>query len=287
MTGVWRRWRGRGRPSPPEPTLPVIIISFNRGSMLLDVIEGYRRQSVAVEVVVHDNGSDDEATIEILRRLEQEGVRVFHRDPIRSADELELVDLTVQAVFADRPAGPYVVTDCDISLTKSSRDSVAVYLEMLDLLPEAACVGPMLRIQDIRRSYPLFARVMNLHVEQFWHSEPARIEVKGRDVAYITAGIDTTFAVHRANEPFRRLKTGARVYHPFDAEHLDWHPEWTGSDALEYRERSSRAISHWDNAAYLKEHAAEQLIVEDYVVVSDLDASTLTTHRRRVTDHPA
>jgi hypothetical protein len=263
------------------------MISFNRGPMMLEVIESYRRQTVPVEIVVHDNGSDDLETLRVLDRLEREGVRVFRRDPIESADDLSLVDLTVSAVFADREAGPYVVTDCDISLERSAPDSIATYLRLLDLLPEASCVGPMLRIEDIRQSYPLFARVMNLHIRQFWHSEPARVRVHDREVAYITAGIDTTFAVHRAGEPFRRLKTGARVYHPFDAEHLDWHPDRLSVRARAYRERSSAEISHWDNAVYATEHAAERLEVDEYVVVADRDATSLVTRRRGVHENPA
>lgn len=282
--------RFRGRRSTPAPGLPVIVISYNRGHMLLDVIASYRRQSVPVEIVVHDNGSDDPGTLRVLDRLEREGVTVFRRAPIRSADDLNLVDETVQAVFADREASAYVVTDCDISLSRSHPDSLATYLAVLDRLPEAACAGPMLRIEDIRRSYPLFARVINLHVRQFWHSQPAWLDVGDRDVAYIVAGIDTSFAVHRANEPFRRLKTGVRVYHPFDAEHLDWHPDRVAAQdqAAEhrYRDRSSAAISHWDNASYVTEHAAEQLEVDEYIVVRD-DGTGPAARPRRVQDHPA
>jgi hypothetical protein len=65
-----------------------------------------------------------------------------------------------------RPA-PYVVTDCDVDLACTSPHAIAIYLTLLRLIPQAACVGPMLRIEDIPQSYPLFARVMNLHIAQF------------------------------------------------------------------------------------------------------------------------
>jgi len=47
-----------------EP-IPVIVISFNRGDLLRRVVASYRRQSVPVEIVVHDNGSDDPATLKM------------------------------------------------------------------------------------------------------------------------------------------------------------------------------------------------------------------------------
>ncbi len=269
--------------------LPLVVVSYNRGAMLARDIASYRRQTVPVEIVVHDNGSTDSDTLATLDALERSGIPVFRRAPIAHADELNRVDETVAAVFAAREPGPYIVTDCDVDLAATSRDAIAVYLALLNVFTEVECVGPMLRIDDIRKSYPLFGRVMNRHIEQFWHRQPERARLGGQELAYLRAPIDTTFAVHRSGQPFRRLKAGLRVYAPFDARHLDWYPHETADrDAAStdiYRRESSAAISHWANQAYVHEFASEQPAYESYVVVSREPSDTVRVETRRIADH--
>jgi hypothetical protein len=70
----------------------------------------------------------------------------------------------------------------------------------------------------------------------------------GSPIAYQVAPIDTTFALHRAGEHFRRLKTGLRVYEPYEALHLDWYVcTAPNSDAEVYAKTSHPQISHWNN----------------------------------------
>jgi len=263
---------------PNEPgfqPIPIVVISFNRGGMLRKVIASYRRQSVPVEIFVHDNGSDDSRTIEILRDLEREGITVFRRAPIRSADELNNVSETLDTIFSHRSKRPYIVTDCDVDLSDAHQEAVATYITLLNTFSFLECVGPMLRIDDVRKSFPLFGRVMNLHIQQFWGQQPQIIELGKSQVAYIRAQIDTTFAVHRSGERFRRLKMGARVYAPFAARHLDWYPHENSTDdessMLNYRDRSSSEVSHWGNKEYLKEHNVETPRYRSFKVVR-LDA---------------
>src|SRR5665213_2020754 len=98
--------------------IPIFVISFNRGAWLRQVIASYRRQTMPVQIVVHDNGSDDPTTLEVLDELERTGTQVFRRLAIQTADDLNLVDRTVAEVFQSRgEASAYVVTDCDIDLS--------------------------------------------------------------------------------------------------------------------------------------------------------------------------
>ncbi|WP_175688800.1 glycosyltransferase family 2 protein [Burkholderia anthina] len=270
--------------------LPLIIISYNRGAMLRRVIASYRHQNVPVDIIVHDNGSREPDTLRVLDALEQEGIRVFRRAPISDANELNLVDETVSAVFSAREQGPYIVTDCDIDLAESSPDAISVYLELLNAFPDIECVGPMLRIDDIRKSYPLFGRVMNRHISQFWHQRPEIGTIGGLEIAYLRAPIDTTFAVHRSAEPFRRLKPGMRVYTPFDGRHLDWYPHEHQRDDQPvpetYRHASSPEISHWDNDAYLSAYSSERPEYEDYVIVRRDASGVLAIDTQRLADQP-
>jgi glycosyltransferase involved in cell wall biosynthesis len=245
--------------------LPIVVISYNRGAMLRKVIASYRLMAWPTEIFVHDNGSDDPDTIAILAGLEKEGVTVIRAPAIQYADDLNLVDLTVQKIFKGRTPTPYAVTDCDVDLSTASPCALAVYLALLRSHPEAECVGPMLTVADIQRSYPLFNRVMNIHIDHFWKHNPLWTNAAGQKVAYLPAPIDTTFAIHRAGEPFRRLKNGIRVYAPFEARHLDWY--LSDERSGDYHSKSSAAISHWNNKDFLAEHAATPLAVKDYVVV--------------------
>ncbi|MDM7831752.1 glycosyltransferase family 2 protein [Cellulomonas edaphi] len=231
----------------PDLVLPVVLISFNRGPMMRKVVEGYRRQTVPVEIFVHDNGSDDPETVEVLDELERSGVTVFRREKISSAAELNLVDESVQAIFRDRPASPYAVSDCDVSIGESATDTLEVYLAVLDAMPTMECVGPMLRIDDVPTTYPLYSAMMNRHIGRFWSREPKLTTIAGRRVAYQEAPIDTTLAVYRAGEPYRRLAQGVRLYHPYDARHLDWYPD---EHQVAYRRSADGStISNWSNPA--------------------------------------
>ncbi|KAG8150536.1 glycosyltransferase family 2 protein [Burkholderia catarinensis] len=270
--------------------LPLVVISYNRGAMLRRVIASYWRQSVPVEIVVHDNGSSDPETLRVLDELEHDRIRVFKRASISDANELNLVDETVSAVFSSRESGPYIVTDCDIDLAESSPDAIVVYLELLNAFSDIECVGPMLKIDDIRKSYPLFGRVMNRHISQFWHQRPEISTIGGREIAHLHAPIDTTFAVHRSAQPFRRLKPGMRVYTPFDGRHLDWYPHEQQNDNRPvsdvYQRASSPEISHWDNQAYLSAYSSEQPEYHDYVVVRRHASGALGIETQRIADHP-
>ncbi len=139
----------------------------------------------------------------------------------------------------------------------------------------------MLRIADIPASYRLFNHVMNRHIEQFWHKQPERIQTRSGDCAYIEATIDTTFALHREGSKFRRLKRGLRVYHPFEARHLDWYPD-AGQDS--YRETSSAAISHWNNSAQFAAFTDEALRFDRYTIVETVADGRLAARSRRVAE---
>jgi glycosyltransferase involved in cell wall biosynthesis len=264
------RWTGlRAQPKPEGAPTPIFIISFNRARYLQRVIESYRRLSTPVDIVIHDNGSDDPTTLAALDDLERGGVKVARRPKIHDADQLNRVDRTVRAYFAAAGyVSDYVVTDCDIDMSVADPDAIELYREVLNRYPSAQCAGPMLRIRDIPKTYPLYNQAMNRHIEQFWRHEPAWIETSRGRIACLAAPIDTTFALHRAGDPFRRLKQGVRVYEPYEALHLDWY-EAAAHDP--YRRSSSPAISHWNNDQQLQDHAGAALAYDRFTYVERED----------------
>jgi hypothetical protein len=260
--------------SPGRP-VPVFVISFNRGAMLLKCLAGLRHLRRPTVPVIHDNGSTDPATLDILARLEAQGLQVRRRPPITTADDLNGTDRTISEYFADwsEPLR-YVVTDCDIDMSVAHPDTLDVYDELLNLFRQAACVGPMLRIRDICPTYPLYARVMNRHIEQFWHQPPAWVDTPYGRIAVQKCVIDTTFALHRAGEPFTRLKPAVRVYEPYEARHLDWYEESRNLDAS-YPETSHPAISHWNNRVEEDLQRSERLRYDRFHAVRRTPAGDL------------
>jgi hypothetical protein len=268
--------------------IPIFVISYNRGGMLREMIDSYRRLSGVGEIVVHDNGSDDPATLAALRELRRSGVSVVHAPKIHTKAELESVDATIRGHFANAPASVYVVTDCDVDMSIAAPDALALYAELLALFPAAECAGPMLRIRDIPPEYPLFNQVMNRHIPQFWHRSPRWIETGAGLVAFQDAKIDTTFALHRAGERFRRKKLGIRVYHPYEARHLDWYAIGdVETERCAYELSSSFAVSHWSNRARRVRNERAKLEHEWLRYVDHDEHGVLTVKRMAVRDAPS
>lgn len=266
---------------PPEvcqtrPT-PVFLISFNRGGMLKQVIAAIRRQTRPTEIIIHDNGSTDPNTLQVLDELEKSGIEVFRYPPITSANDLNQVNETIQAYFSKRGESVrYVVSDCDIDMSVADPRALDVYDELLNNFGSVECVGPMLRIRDIPLNYPLFNRVMNRHIEQFWHSVPTFVQTSVGKIAVLETVIDTTFALHRAGEPFRRLKRAVRVYEPFEALHLDWYIT-QGEDEFFFDSPGS-AISHWNNRTEFLRHRNVLLDYAEYYAVQKNAAGELEAY---------
>jgi hypothetical protein len=276
-----------GRPVVPveecrtRPT-PVFLISFNRGRFLKQAIASIRRLSRATEIIVHDNGSTDVETVAILKELEEGGVSVFRYPAIRSDDDLNRIDETVTAHFADwAEPGRYVVSDCDVDMSSADPRALDVYDELLNTFRRVECAGPMLRIRDIPRTYPLFNRVMNRHIEQFWRHVPTLTETSFGEVAILPAAIDTTFALHRAGEPFRRLKSAVRVYEPFEALHLDWYLTGTEEHGM-YARTSSPRVSHWNNEEAFEKHRTAPLDYQGFYAVRTGTGGRLEIYEERL-----
>jgi glycosyltransferase involved in cell wall biosynthesis len=262
---------------PSLPFLPVFIISFNRGPYLQRVIASYRKQDIDLDIIVHDNGSTEAQTKYVLSELSAAGVRIYRYRPIVTPEELDNVDASVRRYEAETGySGPYIVTDCDVDISDARPDTFRTYLELLDQFHDVECVGPMLKIDDIPRSYPLFDHVMGRHIAQFWHKEPEWVEISVGRIAYLRHKIDTTLAVHRENSRFRRLKDGLRLYHPFEARHLDWYVSADLPNA--YRGTSSPLISHWDNETeWAKHRHVGELIANYRVVIGEIGRLSVVT----------
>ncbi|MGI8738817.1 MAG: glycosyltransferase [Gammaproteobacteria bacterium] len=126
--------------------LPVFVISFNRSDCLQQCINSYVNADRPVDIIIHDNGSDDEDTLDTLEEFDRAGVLVIRGRKIHNARELNSVDVTIQQFFESwSEPGRYAVSDCDIELPRGV-PVLSIYDELLDRLPKIQCVGPMLKI---------------------------------------------------------------------------------------------------------------------------------------------
>ncbi len=263
--------------------IPVFLISFNRGATLKRAIAGIRRLATPTEIVIHDNGSRSPRTAAVLEELEASGIQVFRYPPIHSGDELNSVDETVQRYFAEwGEPGRYVVSDCDVDMSVADPQVLDVYDELLNRYRHAGCVGPMLRIRDVPRSYPLFNRVMNRQIQQFWQHVPAVTQTSFGEVAVLETWIDTTFALHRAGEAYRRLKSGLRIYEPFEALHLDWYGSEADEDAGDYAGSASPSISHWSNREELTRYRNAELEYPSFYAARRTAAGTVEIYQEQL-----
>jgi hypothetical protein len=253
---------------------PVFVISFNRRGHLERSLASYR-QLGPIDVVIHDNGSDDPDVLAYLDELEQSGAYVRRNGKVATADDLDSVADTVAWYFAEREPADYVVTDPDIELLPGAERTLAVHRRLLLDNPDVEAVGPMLRIDDVPPSFPLRTTVLNWHIHQFWRHAPELAEVDGEPVALQRCPIDTTFATHRAGAPFRRLSTAIRLYGRYSARHLDWYPETAAPD--HYARTSNPAISHWGNERFHAEHADDRLVYTSYLDVDDTPVGQVVT----------
>ncbi len=228
---------------------PCFFISYNRGEFLGQSLKGLQKQSCPIDAIIHDNGSTDKNTLSIIQKLDNDGFTVFRYPAINTADDLNQVNQSVTRYF-ENWAEPqrYIVSDCDVDMSESRADAIEVFDHALNIFRHAEAVGPMLRISDIPTDYPLRNHALNLHIRQFWQYLPEWIKYKGEALGCLKCPIDTTLALHRAGEPFRRLKSAVRFYAPHEARHLDWY--LSEADMRQRDGGETSDISHWNNAEW-------------------------------------
>ncbi|WNC71287.1 hypothetical protein RGQ13_14290 [Thalassotalea psychrophila] len=83
-----------------------------------------------------------------------------------------------------------MVTDPDISLEISSKDSLNVYIRLLNQYDDVNVVGPMLKIIDVPDSYPSRLSCWMLKTKQFWRKIPLMTKLAGKKMALLALVVD-------------------------------------------------------------------------------------------------
>lgn len=228
--------------------IPIFIITCDRVEMLRESMQSYcDRIETPTEFIIIDMGSTYPPMIEHLSEREKGGVKIYRESKVNSRSELNKVNASIQDYFRTHPSSNYVVTDPDICFDDIKADILEVYAHLLKNLPEIVVVGPMLRIDDIPKHYPLRRRLLtNSRHKAFHEREVYSLFYNGGEIKFIYAKIDTTFGMYRAGSQWRRLQGGVRVLAPYSAKHLDWYidPENIPEDQRHYMQNASR-VAHW------------------------------------------
>jgi len=228
---------------------PIFIITCDRLETLKQSIKSYQDFiKTPFEIVIIDFGSSYGPTLEYLKNLEHEKIKVHWKEKIANKRYFNIhIDEIIQNYFKDHPISNYIVTDPDIVLDNVDGDILDVYAYLLGILPENFIVGPMLKIDDLPDHYPL--KNIALYYERMFNIPNIKVnavQYKGKTIKYIFAKIDTTFAMNRAGTHWRRHRKAVRVLSPYAAKHLEWYldPKNLTEDQKYYMEHASRAITH-------------------------------------------
>lgn len=227
-----------------DTKIPIFIISHDRLTVLKYTIESFKQIKTPYTIIIHDNCSKYQPTLDYLHLLDQEdNISVV----FSKYNDLNGVSKTIKEYFKKNPESKYyIVTDPDISLYQINGDILELYKHLLNINPSITAVGPMLEIHDIPDYYPLKALAIKKHTDQFWHKTPIPIKWNNTTVHIQYSPIDTTFAMYRQGFNFKNYNRGIRVYSPYSAQHLDWYIDPNNlTDDQKYYIQNSNSISHW------------------------------------------
>ena len=230
--------------------IPTYLISYNRITVLKDTLESLIRFIPYQDIIIIDNGSDQQELLNFYDELRLKGVKVIKNKKIKQADDLNDLGDIIDEENRARDCKYYIVSDPDISLRDVSPDFLEICKYFLDHFEAIDIIGPMLKIIDIPANYPARELAWKKHTEQFWHKKPLVATVSDKKVYYQFATIDTSFGMLRSEKKFRRKLEGIRLYDPYEAYHLDWYitPEnMTGDQEYYLRSMRKNKISHWSS----------------------------------------
>jgi len=230
--------------------IPIFIIVKDRLEVLKKTIESFESSiKTPFEIVIHDNNSTFEPTIEYLKELEKQGKKVYYNKKVSKNNVEELHSVRESIDKHKSKSKFYVVTDPDIALDNVNGDILDFYRFLLNNKKNIQVVGPQLRIDDIPDFYPLKKQVIKRH-SRIWRIKPQLISFKDKKFNVVTYAIDTTFGMYRGGYVFKRLSKGFRTYAPYSAKHLDWYinPNEITDDVRYYmmlKDRKRLNMGHW------------------------------------------
>ena len=234
--------------------VPIFVISRDRVKVLKDSIASYEQTIKSPhEIIILDHRSSYPPMIEYLNLLQSERHMTVHKleEPVWD-DALARANTIIQEYMKKNPSVEYyVVTDPDISLTRTNTDILLFFAGILLSCPDIKVIGPHLKISDIPKHY---AGSYQGHTAFEWESQfwlrqvPYMATFRGIGYHLGEEIIDTTFALRRSTQPFARITCPCiRTFAPYAAVHLSWYEDsqHLSEDKKYYMEHAHGGVNNW------------------------------------------
>lgn len=234
--------------------VPIFVLSRDRVQVLKDSIASYEQTIKSpYEIIILDHRSSYPPMLEYLGLLQSERHITVHKlkEPIWD-DALAHANTIIQEYMKKNPSVEYyVVTDPDISLTRTNADILLFFAGILLSCPNVKVVGPHLQISDIPQHY---TGSYHGHSAFEWESQywlrqvPFMATFRGVGYHLGEELIDTTFALRRSTQPFSRITCPCiRTYAPYAAVHLSWYEDsqHLPEDKEFYLEHAHGGVNNW------------------------------------------
>lgn len=200
--------------------LTILIGTYNRLETLDRTIKSYKRFKTPHEIVIVDNGTDDQKCLDLLGRLEKKVKKIYSLPGCVSMDEAaDNFNVAIRDQYETSGGEWFAVSEADVCFDGTHPEALDVYIRLSEQLGKP--VGSHLRVDaDIPDHYPLRSRVLACESRLLYKHE---MEWFG-EIPYSNTQIDTTFHLFPRTRFFNRLHMDPlRVGPPYDAMHLDWY----------------------------------------------------------------
>lgn len=191
--------------------VPIYVNSFNRLTMLRNMVSQLLSFEMVEKIVIVDNAS----TYEPLRAwLHGEERRSWGVELIEMPDNVGPRAAFYEGTAGKKPTDYFAVTDGDLCFAECPKDLIPLCIEALVKYPKIVKAGCSLRIDDLPPEYP-FADFVRRMEAGHWTIETG-------NQRFYRAPIDTTFAIYRGVTVFD-YQPAIRTKPPHCARHLPWY----------------------------------------------------------------
>ena len=211
-----------------ECDLVIFVLTYNRTNVLKECIENLHKNNEVFNLIIIDNGTDNQESIEYLNYLSKKyTIYSYEKKENFYSSLIDNINTSITEYYSKYYSKYYAVTDCDISFVNTKNDFIKAYKYLIDNLD--VNVGPELNIHDIPKEYPLKMLVILDNIEVFHplykETYLKKIKYNNDYINYHHRVIDTTFTMclYEKNKIFKPFNNTVRVYYPYSAKHLDWY----------------------------------------------------------------